>query len=173
MRSFRLRWKLRSLWELGLWRWRRIRAEKSLSFFFDERTGEVLGEWKVKSPSQQSVTTVPYAKPTLQSKLFALGRRRTIGEYRGRRTDAFDRDTQKMETDTEVGLRGYKDEDGGGNQEESGMMMTNVEKNRGWGKLYFFLREESFIWEREKWKVRSNFFVLGAMGNILEEAGKW
>ena len=83
------------------------------------------------SSSQQSVTTVPYAKPTLQSKLFALGRRRTIGEYRGRRTDAFDRDTQKMETDTEVGLRGYKDEDGGGNQEESGMMMTNVEKNRG------------------------------------------
>ena len=36
-----------------------------------------------------------------------------------------------METDTEVGLRGYRDGDGGGNKEESGMEMTNVEKNRG------------------------------------------
>ena len=40
-------------------------------------------------------------------------------------------ETRKMETNTEVGLRGYRDGDGRGNQEESGMDMTNVEKNLG------------------------------------------
>ena len=73
-------------------------------------------------------------------------------------------ETRKMETDTEVGLRGYRDGDGRGNQEESGM---------GWGKLYFFLWEEPFICERESEKLGLTFFILGAVGNILEEAGKW